>query len=274
MVCEAITRSVLGGSMTGMREQKRHAWRAVGARLAALGLLLLMLPLTSCVCCPDNFAVKIDGWPTLGAILPAYIEPLMFANEYTEHVRAADGTGGELLAWQDKRYAKNATIPDISESRARIKLPAAEDVTTDNCPLRNMRVELNVRWYTAVGHQFEVSLFERVSPEGYMPILKLVLPAGPEGDEAVSEQTGPPAEYPVEYRHTISIGVDQLLLTFELWGTDPQTGKPAGERHVVKFRSFALFGLEDADVERRGVDAPCFLVTSHTIETLPLAQEQ
>ena len=264
---------MLGAPVSAVREQKRHAWRAVAARLAALGLLLLMLPLMSCICCLGGLDDEY-GAALLGGILPPYLDPINFADEFANHVRAADETEDGLRAWQGKWYAKGTTIPDINETRARIKLPEGENLTTSDSPLRNVNVVLNVEWYAEVGLDFEGTLFERVSPEGHMPVLKLMDAPGlsHEGGEAPGEEAQPASEYPVEYRHTISIGMDQLLLTFELWGTDPQTGQPAGERHTVKLRSFALLGLEDTDVERRGVDAPCFLVTSHTIEALPPQQ--
>jgi hypothetical protein len=210
----------------------------------------------------------MDFSGVMSSVLAPYFDPVTFAGEFADHVRAAGETEDELRAWQAKWYAKDTTIPDVNATRARMRLPAAEEVTTENCPWRNVRVELNVRWYTDIGRQFEGSLFERVSPEGYMPVFRIVVPVGPGGDEAVSREPGPPAEYAVEYRHTFSIGMDQLLLTFELWGTDPQTGQPAGERHTVKLRSFALLGLDGTDAEDRDVDTPCLLVTSHTVEAL------
>ena len=218
------------------------------------------------MCWRDDYTLNMNE-TLVGGALPAYLEPLAFANEYVEHVSAAEVSEDELAQWQAKWYAKTATIPDINDTRARIKLPLPEDAETEASPLRDLRVDLDVLWYTQAGHAFEGSLFERVSPAGHMPVLRLLVPSS-FADQSAGVGQSEPVEYSIEYHHTYNIAIDHLILTFDLWGTDPQTGEPAGERHVVKLRSFELLGFDDSHIKSREVDAPYFVITSHTIEAL------
>ncbi len=255
--------------MCAVREQRPRASRPLGLRLAGLGLTLLLLPLTSCVSCFGGFDEDF-GRSVVSAALSPYMDPLEFASEYTEHVWAEDLPEDKLREWQAKWYAEGSTIPELNDTRARITLPAGEDLAASDSPLRNMKVELNVEWYAASGQNFEGIMFDRVSQPGHMPVLKMTLPPDAEArDEATVETDGQPEfEYSVEYHHTIRVEIDELHFAFELWGTDPRTGEPAGERHIVKFRLLDPLDFDDADAKTRPADAPHFLVTSHTVEEL------
>jgi hypothetical protein len=245
----------------------RHVRRAAAARFAALRLLLLLL--TCWICCAGCFDGDFGAGDILAAMLSPYFDPLTFADEYANHVRAADEPEDELTRWQARCYAEGATIPDINETRARIKLPAGENVGSDDSPLRSIKVEMNILWYTGGGRQFEGAFFKNISRPGDMPVLKLVIATGPvEVGEPPREEAEEAIEYPVEYHHTSHIAKDRLHVTFELWGTDSQTGEPAGERHVVEFKLLDALNPDDRHAQPRAADAPHFVVTSHTIEAL------
>lgn len=206
-----------------------------GFRVPVLLLLVVLLP-------------GCEG--VVDRALAPFIEPIVFGVDYVSYVCAE--TPEESLPNLGAWYDADAVRPDFDQVRGSLSFPGLqkEEASLDDWPVHDAVVSLNMMDGEELAAGAVILDLKRVSEPGDQPVFTLIVHSTDEEEDI---------EVPIRYRHEADLPKNRMLLTFELWGGEPQTGERKRQRHQVAF------------VERpeRKESESFFVVTCHTIEELP-----
>jgi len=188
------------------------------------------------------------AWPGLDAA--------GFAFEYVGYVYAESEYHGDIARW----YAPGAVRPDTKPGRLSTGLPPESDEKQCDRFLASLRitVELNLEdKLSKPCFSDKDGLYRRISGPGEPPVF--VYPRHSSEQREDRQSDGDWRLF--ELRHNPGLAKGNVLLTFELRGTDVTSGALKHERHLVRF-------VENA-AATRDENQPPLLIMSHTIEELP-----
>ncbi len=184
---------------------------------------------------------------------PGFFEVVLFTGQYTAYVfeegLGEDVTRSEIENW----YASEAPRPELERVRHSLRLLPGGEPGTEGFPVQGLVISQNIA--DELSQEYfseEAGFWRRVSAPGDDPVFTY---------RGFEEQAieGEADEVCIELRHEPDLERGKVLLVFELWGKDRDSGAVKRERHRVTL------------VERSEGDEawPFFVVVSHVVEPLP-----
>ena len=208
------------------------------------------------------FRAATSDWDFSGFDLspPSFMTTTIFVFEYLAYVDAKSECGIDVAHW----YAPGVVRPDTGPGRLSLGLPPESDEAEAMRFLEALGITVDMNLEDGLSkEEFSdvAGIFERVSGPDEPAVFVYPPRSLAENDDDQTYGGWPP---PYTLRHNPALGKDDAVLTFELQGTDTASGAPIRERHTVHF-------VRDPQHARCGLP---FLITSHTVEELPVDEAE